>query len=241
MAANTVGELCGALAFGVLYNQISTKTTLLICMSIGLAGSVLHNLAMLIAGHLMPMEVIISTRLLQGLWIGGQMTIVQAYVSEVVNDCHKLRVLAELGIFSIFGLLSGPAFGMVLEALHVHISQSWPNGLYLPALVHMACVACVLSITYYFFSEFPVNFRLSEDVPAPKKGGFALCLYFCFAFKTSFAVSEYISKPMLTYDVSVSQELGRIRSLPMVQRRFIPTVSLGTDSLDGRVCDISDI
>lgn len=172
-------------------------------MSIGLAGSLLHNLAMLTIGHLVPMEVLVSTRLLQGLWIGGQMTIVQAYVSEVVNDCHKLRVLAELGIFSIFGLLSGPSFGMILEALHVHISQSWPNGLYLPAMVHIVCVGCVLFITSYYFSEFPVNFRLSEDVPAPRKSGFALCLYVCFAIKTSFAVSEYISKPMLTYNLSV--------------------------------------
>lgn len=202
-AANTIGELCGALGFGLLYNHSSVRVTLLLCMSAGVLAGLMHFWASLVAEVLVPMEMLIGVRLLQGLWIGGQLTIVQAYVSEVVNDCHKLKVLAELGIASVLGLLLGPAAGMVLSALQLHLSEAWPGGLYLPALVHVVCVSSVLIVTYAYFEEFPLTFRLSDDVPEPRKSGLILCLLICIALKSGFAVSEHISKPLLTYSPSV--------------------------------------
>lgn len=172
-------------------------------MSAGVLAGLLHFLTSLTSEVLVPLEVLIGVRLLQGLWTGGQLTIVQAYVSEVVNDCHKLKVLAELGIASVLGLLLGPAAGMVLSALQFHLSQAWPGGLYLLALVHVGCVLCVLIVTYAYFEEFPLTFRLSEDVPQPSKSGLCLCLLICLVLKSGFAVSEHISKPLLTYSPSV--------------------------------------
>lgn len=195
---NTAGELWGALGFGLLYNHSTVRVTLLLCMSIGVLAGVTHFLASLFI-ELVPMEMLIGVRLMQGLWTGGQLAIVQAYVSEVVNDCHKLKVLSELGIASVLGLLLGPATGLVLSSLQVHVSQVWSGGLYLPALLHLTCVLTVLIITYCYFEEFPLTYRMSNDVYPPNKSGVGICLLVCFIVKSGFAVSEHISKPISTY------------------------------------------
>ena len=111
----SLGELLGALIFGYMHNYCKTTICLKLCMSLGLSGSVLYFIADYFGGGDFALALICIARFLQGLWTGGQQAIEAAYVSEVVADEYKSKVLAELGMAAVLGFIMGPCFGIGLS------------------------------------------------------------------------------------------------------------------------------
>lgn len=204
LMANNVGEIVGALVFGVLYNKASTKTSLLSSILVGLLGCAFYILSIAMGENLLPVPSLIAGRFLQGMWTGGQQTIENAYVSDVVADADKLKVLSELGIASVAGFLFGPGLGMGMHLLGIHFGSAF---VYFPAVIHIICTAGVLYMTSHYFVELPLDCRLAGDfdrrVMPPNKIGVVVSCVLCFVIMTSFAVCEHVSKPLLTHDYEV--------------------------------------
>ncbi len=203
LMANNVGEVIGSLLFGLVYNQISTKASLLAAIFVGLLGCFFY-LNSILVHTLFPVSWLIIGRFFQGLWTGGQQTIEYAYVSDVVADADKLKVLSELGIASVAGFMFGPALGMGMHLMGIHFGAAFS---YFPAVIHIVCTAGIFYCTSRYFMELPLDCRLAglpdgHTMP-PNKIGVLVCAILSFVVMTSFAVCEHISKPLLTHDYEV--------------------------------------
>lgn len=204
LMANNVGEVVGALAFGLISSRYSTKKALLASIGVGFLGGLLFLACNVVNSAVVPAGWLILGRFLQGIWTGGEQTIEQAYVSEVVADVDKLKVLSELGIASVAGFLFGPGVGMAMHLLGIHFGAALA---YFPAIIHAFCIAGVFYLTYRRFKELPLDCRLvgARDRPVSKPDSIGVCvsLLLSFVIMTSFAVCEHISKPLMTHDYEV--------------------------------------
>ena len=204
LMANNVGEILGALIFGLISSRLATKTALLSSIAIGFVGCVLFLICNLASSNSIPTVWLLLCRLLQGVWTGGEQTIEMAYVSEVVADVDKLKVLSELGIASVAGFLFGPGVGMALNLIGIHFGAELS---YFPGIIHALSILTIGYFTYLFFVELPMDCRLvgalDRPVQKPDSVGVGLALLLYFVTMTSFAVCEHISKPLMTHDYEV--------------------------------------
>lgn len=206
LMANSVGEIVGALVFGSTAKKYSTKTALLACIFVGFLGCLLFLSSTLAHTALVPVSWLIIGRFLQGVWTGGEQTVELAYVSDVVADEDKLKVLSELGIASVAGFLFGPGLGMAMHLLGIHFGATFA---YFPAAVHALCTAGVFLLTNTYFHELPLDCRLAgildHPISKPNFIGLVVSNVLMFVIMTSFAVCEHISKPLMTHDYEVTR------------------------------------
>ena len=201
----SLGEFAGSLFFGYLHNYCTTKSSFLNCIGTGFLGSVFYFLADYV-GDGGGLWLIFVGRMLQGLWTGGQQAIEQSYVSEVVTDKHKLKVLSELGIFVVLGFVLGPVFGILLSMVDLHLASGLKLDAYTaPGYLQAVLTFLMMVMTNFWFQEVPHFKRPGRqqetkkpNVPPPKPLGVTVCLVLCFIIFNGFAVQETITTPLVT-------------------------------------------
>lgn len=199
----SMGEFIGALGVGYLHNLISTKATLILSTSFGVIGSVIYFLSDTVEDNY-ALWGIFTARLLQGLWTGGHQAVEQAYIAEVVNHAHMLRVLSELGMAAVSGFLSGPILGLLLSLIDFQIGILHIHSNTAPGYVQAIATMIVISVTCCYFEEIHHSSRLnitshdSKKIRQPDLIGVSICLFICFIIFNGFAVQETITTPLVT-------------------------------------------
>jgi DHA1 family tetracycline resistance protein-like MFS transporter len=140
----SLGELVGALAFGYMHNLASTTLTLYVSVGCGFFGSALYALADYVGGG-SALWMIFLARTLQGLWTGGQQSLEQAYVSEVVDKEDNLKVNAEIGMAAVSGFIFGPVIGLALSFINIKIGSVAVDSFTAPGYIQLLATALMLS------------------------------------------------------------------------------------------------
>ena len=164
VAIYSVGEMVGAVAFGKVYESLTVryeggaKTTLLMCIGLGIVGSALY-----VAGDIFGSPYMIMWgRMLQGLWTGGKQVVEQTYLSETAPPDRVTELTSELGTFAILGFVCGPSFGALFTSIDVNLG----NGLILDA--YTAPGWFILALCVIIFGVVCVSFK---PEPAPSFEG----------------------------------------------------------------------
>jgi MFS family permease len=164
VAIYSVGEMIGAVAFGKVYESLTVryeggaKTTLLMCIGLGIIGSSLY-----VAGDIFGSPYMIMWgRMLQGLWTGGKQVVEQTYLSETAPPDRVTELTSELGTFAILGFVCGPSFGALFTSIDVNLG----NGLVLDA--YTAPGWFILALCVVIFGVVCVSF---QPEPAPSFEG----------------------------------------------------------------------
>lgn len=117
--------MIGAVAFGKVYESLTVryeggaKTTLLMCIGLGVVGSALY-----VAGDVFGSPYMIMWgRMLQGLWTGGKQVVEQTYLSETAPPDRVTELTSELGTFAILGFVCGPSFGALFTSINVNLGH----------------------------------------------------------------------------------------------------------------------
>ena len=198
----SVGEVIGAIIFGCLRDTFSTKTTLLITLCLGLIGSILG----IVSGSdsEMKIAVLMISRVLQGVWNGGEQAVESAYISEVVSDVSKIRALSEIGIAGLFGLILGPIIGVVLSLIDINIYEDLEiNSYSSPGIFQFIIITIMIIVNYIKFQEIPTGMRVNrmpdhENYATPNKFGIVSCLVLSFILFNGFTVQSTITGPLVT-------------------------------------------
>lgn len=120
MAMKIVGNFLGSLLFGYMHNFCSTKLTLFINLTVALISSIGYYLADYFNSEL-ALWIIIVGRLLEGLRSGGEQSICNSYISEVVDEKVKLKIFSELGMSALAGFLTGGLLGFAISDFEISI------------------------------------------------------------------------------------------------------------------------
>jgi MFS family permease len=192
--AYSLGQIVGALGLGMSRDFISTKQALLLSISFGVLSS--------LTGILLEFFPLISyfyivelVKFLAGIWNGGVMAVEQAYVSEVVADIDKLRVLTEIGLFDI---VAG-ALGLILQEITHKFSEM---RLVVYSSSELFCAVVTFLFTFSKFQEFTIEKRANrtrsyKDYERPAKFG----VFICFIFSAVLYYSKTIQFFMLLNEV----------------------------------------
>ena len=208
LASFSVGEVIGAILFGCLTDKYSTKSTLLLCLFIGLLGTLLSLLASLSDLNLKMTGIFIG-RFLQGMWNGGEQAVEQAYISEVVSDVSKLRALSEIGIAGVCGYIFGPVVGVIVSIVDRHLYEELQLDVYtLPGILQLLIIIIMISVTFCKFKEISIPMRVNrmsdpDSYERPNKIGVIACLFVCFVLFNGFTVQETITGPLVTDNTQV--------------------------------------
>jgi MFS family permease len=213
LAAFSVGEVLGAIVFGCLRDVFSTKKTLLITLFLGLLGSVfgilsLFNTLYMSDPHFKMLAILIS-RLLQGIWNGGEQAVEQSYISEIVSDISKIKALSEIGIAGIGGYILGPIIGVIVSLIDIDIYEDLKiEGYYAPGILQLIILIIMIVVNFIKFKEIPVEKRVNrmeeyETYVVPNKSGIFVCLAICFLLFNGFTVQETITGPLVTDEKQV--------------------------------------
>jgi MFS family permease len=199
MSLASCGEMVGSISFGYIHNKLSTKNSLLLCLALGLLGSVLYGYANVSSSFYLTF---IAGKVLQGLWIGGQQSIVQAYLSEVADSKDKLKLQARIGIVALCGVITGPILGVGVSKMSIEYPMKISNYTLIGALQSFLVLLCLTNILI-FFSERPQNILKPEEntnrVPVKPNifGIISSCIIF-FTFVFSFSVQDTVTAPIVT-------------------------------------------
>lgn len=177
--AYSLGQIIGSLALGMSRDFISTKHALLLSILFGVLSGFL-GLFYIIFPFIDYFYLIELVKFLAGVWNGGVMAVEQAYVSEVVADCDKLKVLSEIGLFDLIA----SALGMILQGISQELLEF---DLALYASSELALAGFTYGFTSFMFSEFTVDKRANrtrsyKDYEKPALLGVAVCFVFALVF-----------------------------------------------------------
>lgn len=151
---------------------------------------------------------IFAARMFQGIWTGGQQAIEQSYVSEVVRDEHKLKILSEIGISAVLGFVTGPVFGTALAFVDVQLGVVKIDKYTSCGYLQFILTLIMMFLTLFVFREIPHSERHGQvttsskpTVDPPNIWGITVCMIVCFIVFNGFAVQETITTPLVT-DIS---------------------------------------
>mmetsp|Transcript_11099 Transcript_11099/g.22109 ORF Transcript_11099/g.22109 Transcript_11099/m.22109 type:complete len:490 (+) Transcript_11099:185-1654(+) len=157
VAVYSVGEMVGAMLFGKVYEWMTVhyragaKSTLLMCIGLGMAGSALYVLGDVVTSP----NMIFLGRALQGLWTGGKQVVEQTYLSETAPAHRVTELTSELGTFAILGFVCGPSFGALFTSIDIDLGNNVIFDAYTSPgwFILVLCVAIFFLVIVYFDPE----------------------------------------------------------------------------------------
>ena len=147
--AAVLGAFIGAIIFGRLADRFGRKKVYALVASVMVAGAVSSALAP-------DVLVLVVTRFLLGLGIGGDYPVSAVLMSEYSNRRHRGRLVSMVFSMQALGLIVGPLIALALLEAHVGHDLTWRLLLGLGALPALSVI--------YFRTKMPESPRFQAEV-----------------------------------------------------------------------------
>ena len=220
VASYSIGEMIGSIAIGSFY-EYATQTfalgrgprqSMIISICFGIVGSALYAAAGWVENSHTAQVFIVTGRLLQGIWTGGQQAVEQSYLSAAIEPSKRVEYTATLSTCAVLGFVIGPSIGALLSLVDTNICGLKVGANNAPGIFIFLATVIMLLQTAVFFDgkddctgerideadeeeQEDSSSSNSEDKPFNYMG-VAVSMFLFYIHYYSFAVQETIITPL---------------------------------------------